>query len=336
MFARPRRPALLFLFVPVLFAAIAGSPLSVRSATCGTETSSLGNGGFESPGVPAATYDILDPSLVAPWSTTDVGIEVWGDGFLGVPAYEGSNFAELNANIAGTLYQDVVSTPGATMTWTLQHRGRDGTDVMQVLIGDALVADVSSDLGWNAISSDISDGPSAWGAASDTYCRAARPDMHAVRVPSRLLRRRHRQLRQPPRRHRLRGDDPGRADTHAHARTDTHTRRPRRHLAPTPEPTPAPATTPTSAPAPTATARRRGRRGGRHAPAPDHASADGRRHGSSSAGPMGGLGGVHGHVPDRDGDLRRAGVSKPQATGLGRLSQGSSLPVSTERTVASS
>ena len=94
---------------------------------------------------------------------------MWGDGFLGVPAYEGSNFAELNANIAGTLYQDVVSTPGATMTWTLQHRGRDGTDVMKVLIGDALIADVSSDLGWNAISSDISDGPGAWGAESDTY-----------------------------------------------------------------------------------------------------------------------------------------------------------------------
>ena len=28
----------------------------------------------------AATYDILDPSLVAPWSTTDVGVELWGDG----------------------------------------------------------------------------------------------------------------------------------------------------------------------------------------------------------------------------------------------------------------
>ena len=153
----------------MFFAAIAGAPLSVRSATCGTDASALGNGGFESPGVPADSYAILPASLVAPWSTTDVGIEVWGDGFLGVPAYEGSNFAELNANIAGTLYQDVVSTPGSTMTWTLQHRGRDGTDVMQVLIGDALTADVSSDLGWNAISGDISDGPAEWGAESDTY-----------------------------------------------------------------------------------------------------------------------------------------------------------------------
>ena len=53
-------------------------------------------------------------------------IEIWGTGFLGVPAGEGNAFAELNANTAGTLYQDVICTPGATMSWTLLHRGREG------------------------------------------------------------------------------------------------------------------------------------------------------------------------------------------------------------------
>ena len=153
-----------------MFAAIA-APLSALAATCGDGSESLGNGGFESPGVPADTYNIFDASAVPPWSTTDEsnGIEIWGDGFNGTPAFEGGNFAELNANSAGTLYQDVVTTPGATMTWTLHHRGRDGTDIMKVLIGDSLTADVWSDTGWDSISGDISDSETAWGSATGTY-----------------------------------------------------------------------------------------------------------------------------------------------------------------------
>ena len=54
----------------------------------------------------------------------------------------------------------VVSTPGATMTWTLAHRGRDGDDVMQVLIGDANVADVNSS-GIPVVAIDVPSGLSA-------------------------------------------------------------------------------------------------------------------------------------------------------------------------------
>jgi hypothetical protein len=167
---RTRHRAFLVATLAVL-AAFAGSPASTLAAVCGGGATSLGNGGFESPGVAPDTYAIFDASQVPPWNTTDVsnGIEIWGNGFQGVPAFEGANFAELNANSAGTLYQDVVSSPGATMTWTLQHRGRDGTDVMKVLIGDASTADVSNDVGWNAISADISDPPTAWGGTSEDY-----------------------------------------------------------------------------------------------------------------------------------------------------------------------
>ncbi len=149
----------------------AGAPTGVVAGGCGSGDELLGNGGFESPGVAPGTFVLFDAALVPPWSTTDVAnqIEIWGDGFNGTPAFEGTNFAELNANSAGTLYQDVVTTPGATMTWTLQHRGREGTDVMRVLIGDSLTADVFSDVGWNAISGDISDPETAWGEATDTY-----------------------------------------------------------------------------------------------------------------------------------------------------------------------
>lgn len=49
-------------------------------------------------------------------------------------------FAELNGNMPGTLYQDVLTVPGSTLYWQLKHRGRDvkantyKTDTMYVLI----------------------------------------------------------------------------------------------------------------------------------------------------------------------------------------------------------
>jgi hypothetical protein len=129
------------------------------------------NGGFETPVVAADTYTLFPAASVPPWQTTDgLGqIEIWGTGFLGVPAAAGNAFAELNANTAGTLYQDVISTPGSTMSWSLLHRAREGDDTMQVLIGDANVADVSGATGWDYISPDLTDGTAAWGAHGADY-----------------------------------------------------------------------------------------------------------------------------------------------------------------------
>ncbi len=45
-------------------------------------------------------------------------------------AAHGTQFAELNANEPGALYQDVLTTPGAKLYWQLYHRGR-GTQVNQ-------------------------------------------------------------------------------------------------------------------------------------------------------------------------------------------------------------
>jgi hypothetical protein len=147
----------------------AGSP--ARGATCGDGSTTLQDGGFEAPVIDADSYSELLAPLVPPWQTTDSlnDIEIWSTGFLGVPSEEGSQFAELNANTPGTLYQDVVTTPGETMTWTVQHRGRKGEDTMRVLIGDAATADVGSDTGWNFLSADLTDGTDAWGAHTDTY-----------------------------------------------------------------------------------------------------------------------------------------------------------------------
>lgn len=169
-----RRSWLLLLSMPALVLASVGSLATagpVRAAVCDGSTDSLANGGFETPGVPAGTFVQFPAAQVPPWQTTDGAglIEIWGTGFLGVPAGELDNFAELNATTAGTLYQDVVSTPGATMSWTLLHRGRGGDDVMQVLIGDASDADVNGATGWDYISPDLTDGVTAWGAHGDDF-----------------------------------------------------------------------------------------------------------------------------------------------------------------------
>jgi hypothetical protein len=167
-----RRSALIGFILPALVLAsivTVGSlaaPHPVRAAVCDGSGDSLGDGGFETPVVDPGTFTLFPAAAVPPWQTTDGAgqIEIWGDGFSGVPAGEGNAFAELNANTAGTLYQDVVSTPGATMSWTLLHRARVGTDVMQVLIGNANAADVNGSAGWDYISPDLSDDTTAWGA----------------------------------------------------------------------------------------------------------------------------------------------------------------------------
>lgn len=55
---------------------------------------------------------------------------------------DGDQVAELNANSAGALYQDVLTVPGSTLTWELSHRARSrgngdnytGDDTMYVII----------------------------------------------------------------------------------------------------------------------------------------------------------------------------------------------------------
>jgi len=164
-----------------LITALAVSALCVASlsglgarpalAACGSGATSLQNGGFESPPVAPNTFTLFPAASVPPWLTTDSlnEIEIWGTGYLGVPAAQGNAFAEINANSAGTLYQDVVSNPGDTMTWTLEHRGRSGNDTMEVLIGDATVADVNGNTGWDYTSPGLTDGTAAWGTHTNTY-----------------------------------------------------------------------------------------------------------------------------------------------------------------------
>lgn len=101
------------------------------------------NQGFEAPNLEATNcYRQLADSQVPGWSTTHPSqatggtcpitanptsgplIELWGNNFTGVPAREGSQFAELNAEAASRLYQTVCLVAGEQFAWRFSHRRR--------------------------------------------------------------------------------------------------------------------------------------------------------------------------------------------------------------------
>ena len=150
----------------VLIAAVGLSPLPVFAQTP-AETTAFGttlkpaailNAGFEV--TPTGTAlnktasNIIASTRISGWHTTETDnmIELWGTGFYpststsptnfgGITYYSASNggnwFAEINANSSGAaLYQDVYTITGSLYEWSFDHRGRNGTDAANMLLGD--------------------------------------------------------------------------------------------------------------------------------------------------------------------------------------------------------
>jgi len=136
---------------------------ALAAISCPPSPIQLDNGGFEAPVIPDNSFRLVDESTVPGWSTTatDKKIELWSTPFNGVTAFEGRQFAELNATQNSALYQDLPTTPGQTLTWSLAHRARQGTDTMRVVIGSPGVPGVE-----NAVFSDTTAG---WGRHTGTY-----------------------------------------------------------------------------------------------------------------------------------------------------------------------
>lgn len=127
---------------------------SIQSTATATDLTTLNctapvkliNGGFETPNVsPDTIRSINNGTGVTGWTVqNDNVIEVWR-GYSGIVPVEGSQFVELNGNGAGTLYQDVATTPGQVLHWSISHRGREGNDTMRVSINAAGAALVQQD-----------------------------------------------------------------------------------------------------------------------------------------------------------------------------------------------
>lgn len=127
------------------------------------------NGGYENPNISlppynSSTMSFLPQAESGGWQTTAIDglIEIWRSGYHGVPAAEGNQFVELNANYASTLYQTFCLNGSAGLvTWSLKHRGRYGIDVATVKMGNSL-ANAS-------VVATMTDGTSGWGSYSGTY-----------------------------------------------------------------------------------------------------------------------------------------------------------------------
>ncbi|MGJ0429008.1 VPLPA-CTERM sorting domain-containing protein [Methylobacter sp.] len=130
----------------------------------------LVNGSFETPRFTPGSADVSfysDSTAGTGWKTTatDHQIEIWSDNFQGVAAYDGAQFAELNAFQVSTLYQDVAGiAANSIVDFHFAHRGRLGVDTMQLDIVD-LGADNLFGGGDDTtlFSNQYSDGNTAWG-----------------------------------------------------------------------------------------------------------------------------------------------------------------------------
>lgn len=147
---------------------IAGTALALFLAT-GAQAG-LQNGGFELPPFPPSTVNF--PISVPGWTTSagDSVIEIWTTAFNGVSAYQGNQFAELNANQVSTLSQDATGiAAGSVVGWQFAHRGRAGVDVMRFDLTD-LGADNVLGGGNDTLLFSVlaSDNNTAWGFYSGT------------------------------------------------------------------------------------------------------------------------------------------------------------------------
>ncbi len=91
------------------------------------------NGSFETP-VTATVWERLTAAQVDGWSTLSGGFDMWSTGWNG-PASDGDQFTELNTNQTDGIYQDFATTPGQTLHWSFDHRGRLDDDTVQLHLG---------------------------------------------------------------------------------------------------------------------------------------------------------------------------------------------------------
>ncbi len=130
--------------------------------TCTSCENPMINSGAEAP-VISPGYVITHEDNVPGWETNaaDNKIEIWKNGFNGVPAQEGNQFFELNANMVADLYQELCLEPGSNVIWSVWHRGRSGVDVAEVRIGASPETAETMAI--------MSDGNTEWGYYSGSY-----------------------------------------------------------------------------------------------------------------------------------------------------------------------
>ncbi|MDH7911269.1 T9SS type B sorting domain-containing protein [Winogradskyella sp. SYSU M77433] len=120
---------------------------------------------FEEPNHSGIYPLFINQNSMPGWNTTasDGQIELWpSPNFENVPAYSGSQFVELNANVVSGLYQDYDSPEGTIFNYGFAHRGRQGTDTCQLLAGPPGGPYVN-------VGPPVSTGNTSWSYNTGTY-----------------------------------------------------------------------------------------------------------------------------------------------------------------------
>jgi len=93
----------------------------------------LVNGDFERLDVSPASFRIV--ATIPGWRSTTGEFEVWSAAHRSIDPASGDRFLELNANSPGSIFQDFTTTPGSTIRWQFSHRGRAGTETVELELG---------------------------------------------------------------------------------------------------------------------------------------------------------------------------------------------------------
>ncbi|WP_162921680.1 immunoglobulin-like domain-containing protein [Listeria costaricensis] len=121
----------------LLFAGQDGGSHIVRAEeTTPIKIVSAENGSFEDPMLEQASFAYgVHPDLLK-WHTTDQSgrVEVMNN-YEGQTAADGNQWVELAGTEASSIYQDIETTPGTRIRWSVQHRGRTGVDTAEVQFG---------------------------------------------------------------------------------------------------------------------------------------------------------------------------------------------------------
>ncbi|KGO91964.1 T9SS type B sorting domain-containing protein [Flavobacterium subsaxonicum] len=128
------------------------------------------NSSFELPDITGPYPPLISDYTIPGWRTTatDHMIEIWPDpNYQSVPAYEGTQFIELNANQVSGVYQDYTSPAGTVFSYSFAHRARTlnttvTTDVVQLLAG-------TPNGTYIPVGPQISSTSDAWNLVTGTY-----------------------------------------------------------------------------------------------------------------------------------------------------------------------
>lgn len=124
------------------------------------------NGNLDSNSVTVTTSGLGDSTIVYCWHTnaTDHLMEIWGNGYNGVPSYSGFNFCELNATQPATMYQVVSLTGGSNLKIQFAHRARANPGQV-----DSVMVSVGPPGGPFTSLGTFGDGVAAWGFHTVNY-----------------------------------------------------------------------------------------------------------------------------------------------------------------------